>query len=705
MVSGKRSTLLSLLFVTAAFLSLILLATPAQAAEDSGTTIAPEGISWTPQGVDLRERGVVTPVKDQSPWGTCWSFGTIAAAETSILSKENTTYEKTKLDLSERHLIYFANSAISKTTSETQAGEGLYFKDGIRSKNGYFNGGLTLISTTLFSSGAGPVLENDYPYHGHHALTEFQYALRNKEEYKKTILAGYKAGGYTPTKKEVEEGYKDALRLLKDKDQYSSQDDWSLSNDDRDKSAGYILIDGNDFGKPSSYDDESQTQILDQSTMNALKSELKMGRGISASFCADASSPGDDLNAGQYMNFNTYAHYTYDLIGDSHTICIVGYDDNYPKENFLQGITSDGINKAPPENGAWICKNSWGSETDFVTNEDGRPIGKGDFRLLDENGKHTGYFYLSYFDKSLTAMETYNFSKKIKSDVFSVYQYDYLASLNDCFYEKSNEDLACANVYVAEKDEILLSVGVRTAEKNSTFETSVYKLDSDSTDISSGKLLGKSSAYYDHAGYHRFAFDEPIHLEKDEKFAVALTTILESGKNYVQANMCSSKQDSVNNNYYQYGIAKVNPCESYIYKNGEWIEWTEYKQSEDFRKALKANRATTPEKNEVDNFTIKVYGIPEDESDVPRDPSEEESEKKPAKQTKQEDPLGKKSTDDQKGDKTNTPEKTDMLENKSSQTPKTGDTPIPIIVCIAFLTTAFSIFAGMYLRKKRCSIR
>ena len=39
-----------------------------------------------PAKFDLRDKGVVTPVKFQNPWGACWSFGGIAAAEISILS-------------------------------------------------------------------------------------------------------------------------------------------------------------------------------------------------------------------------------------------------------------------------------------------------------------------------------------------------------------------------------------------------------------------------------------------------------------------------------------------------------------------------------------------------------------------------------------------------------------------------------------------
>ena len=40
-----------------------------------------------PAKLDLRARGTVTPVKSQSPWASCWSFGAIASSETSILKK------------------------------------------------------------------------------------------------------------------------------------------------------------------------------------------------------------------------------------------------------------------------------------------------------------------------------------------------------------------------------------------------------------------------------------------------------------------------------------------------------------------------------------------------------------------------------------------------------------------------------------------
>ena len=70
-----------------------------------------------------------------------------------------------------------------------------------------------------------------------------------------------------------------------------------------------------------------------------------------------------------YFNVNTSASYyngTAEKYTPNHAVAIVGWDDNYPKENFL--IT-------PPGNGAWIIKNSYGEEK------------------YDK-----GYIYVSYYD-------------------------------------------------------------------------------------------------------------------------------------------------------------------------------------------------------------------------------------------------------------------------------------------------------------------
>ena len=46
-----------------------------------------------PSIFDWRTRGVVTPVKNQHPCGTCWIFGTIAAIESRVALQEGTLYD------------------------------------------------------------------------------------------------------------------------------------------------------------------------------------------------------------------------------------------------------------------------------------------------------------------------------------------------------------------------------------------------------------------------------------------------------------------------------------------------------------------------------------------------------------------------------------------------------------------------------------
>lgn len=119
-----------------------------------------------PSRYDMREDGIVTPVKLQYPWGTCWSFGTIAAAETSIFSSMDKTWEEYPLDLSELHAAWFAKRPIQAVDDPGQAGEGIQsdeFEDPQVGEQQRLNSGLQYMVAALFSSGGGPVAESSYP--------------------------------------------------------------------------------------------------------------------------------------------------------------------------------------------------------------------------------------------------------------------------------------------------------------------------------------------------------------------------------------------------------------------------------------------------------------------------------------------------------------------------------------------------------------
>jgi len=134
-------------------------------AVDDGSAGASTAQAALPASFDMRDKGWVTPAKLQNPWQTCWAFGAIAATESSILSSTGNTYEDTGLDLSERHLAWFAVRHITEAQDPAQAGEGCYlFND--EGNAAFDTGGMNVLVTTVFSQGVGPVTEKEFPYRG-----------------------------------------------------------------------------------------------------------------------------------------------------------------------------------------------------------------------------------------------------------------------------------------------------------------------------------------------------------------------------------------------------------------------------------------------------------------------------------------------------------------------------------------------------------
>lgn len=92
----------------------------------------------------------------------------------------------------------------------------------------------------------------------------------------------------------------------------------------------------------------------DVSAENFKNAIMKYG-GVSASFALTNS----------YINMKTNSYFCGKALSDDelsssgHAIFVVGWDDNYPKENFLS-------NYQPKNNGAWLIKNSWGDTLDYI---------------------------------------------------------------------------------------------------------------------------------------------------------------------------------------------------------------------------------------------------------------------------------------------------------------------------------------------------
>jgi hypothetical protein len=618
-----------------------------------------------PAKFDLRDRGVVTPVKMQNPWQSCWAFGSIAAAESSILStlqEKGQAFDAKDFDMSEKHLVWFGLNPITEAVDPAQAGEGMLVTgaDGDDPKAVYDNGGYGLNASTLFASGVGPVYEKYFPYQGDSGLTESQY-LEEHPDLKKNIAVETCVGltGMTPEEvvNELDEQTAakvfDTLRsmgCLAETDNakmtvevleqacidlylknaagnnaYTKWDDWSIPETmtfdgqevlSRNVTSGFTLVDGNKLPSLFNKDADGKWESINQEGIDAVKSELMKGRGVSAGYQADQAAPGVPVPE-RYMSATNWAHYTYEDMGTSHMICIVGWDDDYSASNFLEG-------HQPPENGAWLVKNSWGSETDYVVNDTGAHIAQDAWGLENEEGKHTGYFWISYYDKSLNYCESMAFDTDLADAEGEMVtrMYDYMPSLigvrtGEDTSEQSESLVKTANVFTNDigYDAQLLSVSTKTAHPNATVKYSIYKLSDGFQNPEDGELLGTATATYDYAGFHREKLDGSIVLKPDETFAiVAEETVEEGGKTLYEyaANIAYTKahaeavqakeaaegvdSDDRDRNADEYGIAVVNKGESFIYDGGAWTDWTEYEP-----------RTRLLDDYAIDNFSIKAY--------------------------------------------------------------------------------------------------
>lgn len=145
---------------------------------------------------------------------------------------------------------------------------------------------------------------------------------------------------------------------------YSATDAWTIADDLRFKS-DYSVKESHNLPKPGYVDEYGYYTYKEEGT-KAIKQELLNLRAVQVAFWADTSQPGVESD-GEYINSN-WAHYTYLTTGTNHAVTIVGWDDNYSKENFIEGSLEmymrDGkkvtIDKQPPANGAWLVKEQLG---------------------------------------------------------------------------------------------------------------------------------------------------------------------------------------------------------------------------------------------------------------------------------------------------------------------------------------------------------
>ena len=557
-----------------------------------------ENTDKLPSSFDLRNvngKCYVSPVKNQNPWPTCWSFGACAAAEISLAYAFDYDYNDkddpraAAFDLSEKQLAWFMYYPLPENNERfpTQAGEGLYSLNYDPSADNqtlsaaiYGPGGYMATATTAFSAGIGPVLESIVPYEGKDAelypknamfitiafddkgmidsstmqqvgggtMTDEQFEAAVKQYEEQT---GYKyydydtAMGFMATGAPELAGQTILVAMLT-----PGNGDWTVDEQYRFMTA-FDLVEGVLLPNPAKCGENCE-YIYDASATAAIKNELVNGRGVAIGFKADQAQPGQQIGPESFLNFvdengkpaaskesaAIWAHYTFDRSYDptdkssvnhkvftsNHAVCIVGYDDNFPKEYFNDPNGTIG------GNGAWLVKNSWGSV-------DAEDPAKASF--WGNNG--SGYFWLSYYDQSIEIPESFKFAdnKEEAMTLTNIDMYDLMPQItrDQVAYD---DDVYMANIFTPQNNCTVRFIGIETVDADTTVKYSIYFLNDDPKSPTDGYLALEEEVTFPYAGYHRIDLGRSMPQAKGTKYSI-VAQVKSNGSNKILYNHAKDK--------------------------------------------------------------------------------------------------------------------------------------------------------------------
>lgn len=254
---------------------------------------------------------------------------------------------------------------------------------------------------------------------------------------------------------------------------------------------------------------------------------------------------------GSGVNPQTGAHYYNGTADQNHAITLVGWDDDYPLENFPSS-------RRPSSNGAFLIKNSWGANHYLTTN---------------------GYNWVSYCDT--------RFARDIDSIAIDavepatnyglIYEYDPNGMIDATGYGESGA--WAANLFKSAATGVVAAVGFYALSPGTAYTVNVYT-NCLTSKPDTGGLASTQSGTTTMAGYLtvRLENEVPI-IELNERFSVVI---------HLDSPSCEYPI-AIETSYPGYVVASANACESFIsYDGSSWSDLTRQSYCEDANCCIKA---------------------------------------------------------------------------------------------------------------------
>lgn len=216
--------------------------------------------------------------------------------------------------------------------------------------------------------------------------------------------------------------------------------------------------------------------IVDTSNINSMKDALiKYG---ALTVIVNGANPNN-----AYYNKDTKASYCNNASLANHFVTVVGWDDNFSRSNFKID---------PGHDGAWICKNSWGT-----------------------NWGDKGYFYLSYYDAPLKQEKAVGYVINNTEVYDRLYQYDIAAFEGDYMYNTKGNDIIYKNTYTSIEGDKVAAVGTYFYAANQNYKITIFV---------NGKQVYTQSGKSKFKGFETVKLNKKVAVGKNAKFTVQIQT-------------------------------------------------------------------------------------------------------------------------------------------------------------------------------------